>query len=134
MNRIVFFTLLVITVDVYGQADSTTVIEYDSTTSISLLSGDTIISATQLDTGFTIKLSDPKAKLLSFSMVYYFDNNGTQGLQVIPFQENRAFIDKKFPKLGLFKDPRSNFITLEHVYFERNGRRYKARGLFLPLK
>src|SRR5262245_23950695 len=103
MNRIILFTLLVMSLDTFAQTDLTLDIEFDSTVTISLISGDTTVSRTQLDTGFVIKISDPKAKLLSFSMIYFFDNNGIQGLQQISLNGNKAFIDRKFPKLGLFK-------------------------------
>jgi len=134
MARIALFALLVITLDAFSQTDSTTSIEYDSTTTISLLSGETTISLKQLDTGFVIKLSDPRSKLLSFSLIYYFVNGGTEGLQQIPFYDEKASIEKKYPRPTLFKDSKSDFITLEHVSFTRNGRRYKARSLFLPIK
>ncbi len=132
--RIVFLIFLVIGLKGFEQTNSTLAIEYDSTTAISLESGGEAINKTQLDSGFTVKLSDPNAKLISFSLVYSFDNGETHGFQQISFQGNRAFIDSRFPKLGLFKDPKSNFVTLENVYFERNGKRYKARSLFIPLK
>lgn len=114
----------------FGQIASLGKIEYDSTTTVLLFSGESKISKKELKTGFTIRLSDTSAKLISFSMVYLFNNNSTHGLQQITFYNNRGFIDAKYPKI----DQSVGFVTLEHVHFERNGKRFRAKDHFLPIK
>lgn len=101
MLKITLLVLLLTGADLFAQNEAL----YDSTTTLLLSTGETTVSRVQLDTGFMVKLNNPEAKLISFSMIYAFANEEDSGLQQILFKGNKVFIDKKFQPIFLFKSP-----------------------------
>lgn len=132
MKTIPILLCLFIKASCFAQTPATDSLPYDSTIVISVLGNENSLTQTQLDTGFTLHASDPAIKIVQFVLAFVVpnDNEGI-GWYDLPFNGNKAFIDKKYPEM--WYDPKIGgaHIFIDRIVVERNGRQYAANSLII---
>ncbi len=133
MYKILFFILSIsFSGSSFSQGDFGKDTIYNSSIVITLALDDTVLSQSNLDTGFLIQAKDSSYRIVSFSMTYPCKFENGFGLHHTSFPGQRVLMDTKSPKLCNVGG--SDFVAFDKILLERDKQFYYAKAFITYIK